>query len=42
MVRNKACLQQHLLQIAEVATELVAMYHVMRECENSVGSDLET
>jgi hypothetical protein len=35
-------LRRHLLQIAEVATELVAMYHVMRECENSDGSDFAT
>jgi hypothetical protein len=39
---HKACSRRHLLQIAEVATELVAMYHVMRECENRDGSDLAT
>ncbi len=30
------------VQVAEVTTELVAMYHVMRECENRDGSDLAT
>jgi len=39
---HKACSRRHILQIAEVTTELVAMYHAMRECENCDSSDLAT
>ncbi len=38
----KACLQQYLSNTAEVVTELVARYQVMRECENCEGCDLAT
>ncbi len=30
------------MNTAEVITELVARYHVMRECENCEGCDLAT